>query len=101
MSWEVSVDLANGNLEVVDRGQDRNDEQSSFFTEIQDLCSRRKFIFLAKMQDKYLSRKSNKVNCDEALYLEAKEALKLEKSLGVQIVGDEEEVVEEMSEQQM
>ncbi|KAK8987480.1 hypothetical protein V6N11_027230 [Hibiscus sabdariffa] len=25
MSWEVSVDLANGNLEVVDRGQDRNE----------------------------------------------------------------------------
>ncbi|KAK8572027.1 hypothetical protein V6N13_047651 [Hibiscus sabdariffa] len=60
MSWEVSVDLANGNLEVVDRGQDRNEEQSSLFPELQDHLFRKKFISLAEMQDKYLSAKEKR-----------------------------------------
>ncbi|KAK8524692.1 hypothetical protein V6N13_015702 [Hibiscus sabdariffa] len=45
-------------------------------------------------KDKFERRKSDKENCDETLYIEAKKALDLGKSLGVQIVGDE--VIEEM-----
>ncbi|KAK8514921.1 hypothetical protein V6N12_001086 [Hibiscus sabdariffa] len=60
ISWEVSVDLANGNKEACDRGRDCMEEQQSFFPELQDHHFERKFISSAEMQDKYLSVKEKK-----------------------------------------
>ncbi|KAK8511886.1 hypothetical protein V6N13_073718 [Hibiscus sabdariffa] len=60
ISWEVSVDLANGNKEADDRSQDCVEEQQSFFHELQDHHFERKFISLAEMQDTFFSDRALK-----------------------------------------
>ncbi|KAK8519172.1 hypothetical protein V6N12_012398 [Hibiscus sabdariffa] len=47
-------------------------------------------------KNKFESRNSDMKLCDEGLYEEAKKTLELGKSLGMQIIGNEEEAVEEM-----
>ncbi|KAK8548528.1 hypothetical protein V6N12_061440 [Hibiscus sabdariffa] len=148
ISWAARVDMANGNMEAIERDEACKDDQTSFFPELQDHQFRRKFISSAELQDQFLSTKEKKKRdralkkfkkagqavapkeaevhiptdsniaryqirtkstknkfesrnsdmklCDEGLYEEAKKALELGKSLRMQIIGNEEEAVEEM-----
>ncbi|KAL4360988.1 hypothetical protein GQ457_04G018550 [Hibiscus cannabinus] len=60
ISWAARVDMANGNIEAIERDEACKDDQTSFFPELQDHQFRRKFISLAEMQDQFLSTKEKR-----------------------------------------
>ncbi|KAK8684547.1 hypothetical protein V6N13_040569 [Hibiscus sabdariffa] len=57
ISWVARVDMANGNMEAVERDGVCKNDQMSYFPELHDHQFRRKFISLAEMQDQFLSAK--------------------------------------------
>ncbi|KAK8595991.1 hypothetical protein V6N12_064495 [Hibiscus sabdariffa] len=126
LSWARKVDLANGKTDAYDFEREVHLEQESIFPELSDYKFRRKYASIAEIQDKALSvkekrkrdralKKCKKVgernvpselvdysptDSDIArmqnLKKEARATLELGKKLGVEFVGDEEEVVVEL-----
>ncbi|KAK9032491.1 hypothetical protein V6N11_056752 [Hibiscus sabdariffa] len=114
LSWAVRVDMENGNMEAVERdrlrkkkkrdralkkskkaGQAVAPRKAEVHIPI-DLDIARNQILTKSIKNKIERRNSDMKLCGEGLYEEARKALELGKSLGMQIIGNEEEVVEEM-----
>ncbi|KAK8511701.1 hypothetical protein V6N11_050639 [Hibiscus sabdariffa] len=100
------VDLANGKIDAHDFERKVDLEQECMFPELSDYKFRRKYASIAEIQDKALSIKEKRKR-DRALKSvkrrlglfkkkEARVTLELGKKLGVEFVGDEEEVVVEL-----
>ncbi|KAK8538098.1 hypothetical protein V6N12_044236 [Hibiscus sabdariffa] len=60
ISWAKRVDMANGNTEAYAIESKAERKQDNFFPELQDLRSRRKYVFVAELQDKSLSAKEKR-----------------------------------------
>ncbi|KAL4325900.1 hypothetical protein GQ457_11G030350 [Hibiscus cannabinus] len=124
LSWARKVDSANGKTEAYDFEREVDLEQESMFPELLDYKFRRKYASIAEIHDKALSVKEKRkrdralkkcrkmgernvpselvdpIDSDIArmqnLKKEAKATIELGKKLGVEFVGDEEEVVVEL-----
>ncbi|KAK8694731.1 hypothetical protein V6N13_072276 [Hibiscus sabdariffa] len=119
ISWAARVDMENGNMEAIERDEACKDDQTKkkkrdralkkFKKVGQDVAPKeaevhiptdsdiaRNQIRTKSTKNKFESRNSDMKLCDEGLYEEAKKALELGKSMGIQIIGNEEEAVEEM-----
>ncbi|KAL4369216.1 hypothetical protein GQ457_05G034450 [Hibiscus cannabinus] len=126
LPWARKVDLANSKTNAYDFETEVDLEQESMFPELLDYKFRRKYASIAEIQDKALSVKEKRKRdralkkCKQVgernvpselvdysptdsdiarmqnLKKEARATLELGKKLGVEIVGDEEEVVAEL-----
>ncbi|KAK8571750.1 hypothetical protein V6N12_027823 [Hibiscus sabdariffa] len=116
-SWEDSVDMANGNHKATKRDQVREKGKKK---KDQALKKYKKVVKKAEFEDsgfhvptgsdiarnhiltKSIKAKLERMNFEreknvESIYIDAREALALDKSFGMEIVDNEEDVVEEMA----